>query len=80
MRWFPIAFLPNGVLKVTHGGIKLGFGMLNHYATAPLVMYKYTEIELFRYGVLKYIERDLFIKRVEKRTMHKNASMQILKL
>ena len=80
MRWFPIAFLISGVLKVTHGGIKLGFCMLNHYATAPLVMYKYAEIELFRYGVLKYIERDLFIKRVEKRTVHKTASMQILKL
>ena len=23
MRWFPFAFLSNGVLKVTHGGIEL---------------------------------------------------------
>ena len=40
MRWFPVAFLTNGVLKVTHGGIELTTPMLsvrmfNHYATAP---------------------------------------------
>ena len=23
MRWFPVAFLTNGVLKVTHGGIEV---------------------------------------------------------
>ena len=38
MRWFPVAFLANGVLKVTHGGIELTIPvlrvrMLNHYAT-----------------------------------------------
>ena len=42
MRWFPVAFLTNGVfLKVTHGGIELttpvlGGRLLNHYATLPL--------------------------------------------
>ena len=41
MRWFPVAFLANGVLKVTHGGIELTtpvlrVRMLNHYAAAPL--------------------------------------------
>ena len=38
IRWIPVAFLTNGVLKVTHGGIELTtpvlrVHMLNHYAT-----------------------------------------------
>ena len=40
MRWFPVAFLTNNVLKVTHGGIELTTPvlrvcMLSHYATVP---------------------------------------------
>ena len=42
MRWHPVAFLTNGVLKVTHGGIELTtpalrVRMINHYATAPCI-------------------------------------------
>ena len=41
MRWFPAAFLTNGVLKMTHGGIELTtpvllVRLLNHYTKAPL--------------------------------------------
>ena len=40
-RWFPVAFLANGVLKVTRGGIELTtpvlrVRMLNYYVMAPL--------------------------------------------
>ena len=49
MRWFPDAFLIDGVLKVARGGIALKtpvwrVHMLNHHATAPHIsrfeMYK----------------------------------------
>ena len=43
MKWLPVAFLANGVLKVSHGGIELTstvvlrVRMLNHYATVPFL-------------------------------------------
>ena len=41
MRWFPVAFLTNGVLKEEHGGIELTTPLLrvpvlNHYASTAL--------------------------------------------